>query len=606
MVYQIYANNELLFASDWNEPEYQIVSPTLKQEINKSGTLEFTIFPQHPLYDKLSPMSTKVKVLRDGATLFYGRVLSNDTDIFKQRKVYCEGCLSYLIDSVFPPSKGKRTVEEHFRKLISEHNNQVEQEKKFTAGQITIDEKGNNEELGEDSYRETFSAFENDLVDSYGGFIRIRYEGDTRYIDYLKEYPDTNTQTIEYGQNLIELTNKDSGEDLFTILLPVGKDKLTIESAGSPSSASYTKNGKYLEIKDAVSKYGRIIKPQDFGNVDNANTLLQKAEKYIKDNYKGIPPEITVKAIDLHILYPSVTPFKLGDKLRIKSSPHGIDKTLMCSAIDYDLKSPENVQYTLQDPNQIVLKKDKTLSGATSSASETASSARRSGAGGAAAASLLEQFITEENGVLTIKDSKIHLETLPGGTLGQITAALDMGDGQIISNVKNSLEGLDTKITQTDRSIRADVSDSINKVEGSIELTIKDVDGLKQSVFTIDTDITNINSKITNIENLYAKKAYVDELTTQSAIINLLDGGYVKTAALTTNSADIGYLEVSRMTFSGSTVNKGQVKVVTDFTQASTYGIHLEGDTSMTFLRISEAFVDSTYTPSYGEKITFS
>lgn len=153
------------------------------------------------------------------------------------------------------------------------------------------------------------------------------------------------------------MTNKDSGEDLFTILLPVGKDKLTIENAGNPSSSKYAKNGKYLEIKSAVAKYGRIIKTQDFGSVDDANTLLQKAEKYIKDNYKGIPPEITVRAIDLHIFYPMVTPFNLGDKLRIKSTPHGIDIFLMCSAIEYDLKSPENVQYTLEDPNQIILKK---------------------------------------------------------------------------------------------------------------------------------------------------------------------------------------------------------------------------------------------------------
>lgn len=639
MVYQIYADNELLFASDWNEPEYQLISPTLKQEINKSGTLEFTIFPQHPLYNKLNPMSTKIKVARDGTTIFYGRVLSNDTDIFRQRKVYCEGCLSYLIDSVFPPSKGKRTAEEHFRKLISDHNAQVEPEKQFIAGQITIDEKGNNEEFGEDSYRETFNAFENDLIDDFGGFIRIRYDSTNRYIDYLKEYPDTNTQTIEYGQNLIEMTNKDSGEDLFTILLPVGKDKLTIENAGNPSSSKYAKNGKYLEIKSAVAKYGRIIKTQDFGSVDDANTLLQKAEKYIKDNYKGIPPEITVRAIDLHIFYPMVTPFNLGDKLRIKSTPHGIDIFLMCSAIEYDLKSPENVQYTLEDPNQIILKKDKTLSGSASSTSDTASKAKRSGAGGAAAASLLEQFITEVDGVLTIKDRKIHLESMPGGTLGQITAALDIGDGQIISNVKNSLdtlsskitqtessltseinnkvEGLNSKITQTDSSIRADVTDSINKVQGSLELTIKDVDGLKRSVLSIDTDITDINSEITNIKNLYAKKstieelyatkAYVADLTSATAVVGLLKGQRISVGDLDAHDTSTNMLTVNGpLRYKGATVNPDSVKVVTDFTQASTYGIHLEGDKYVTFLRTSEAFVPTTYTPAYGDIITFS
>lgn len=587
MVYRIYANNELLFASDWNEPEYQLISPTLKQEINKSGTLEFTIFPQHPLYGKLTPMSTKISVIRDGTTLFYGRVLSNDTDIFGQRKIYCEGCLSYLIDSVFPPSKGKRTAEEHFRKLISDHNAQVESEKQFVAGSITIDEKGNSEEFGEDSYRETFNAFENDLIDSFGGFIRIRYEDSTRYIDYLKEYPNTNTQSIEYGHNLIEMTNKDSGEDLFTILLPIGKDKLTIEKSGDPSSSGYVKNGKYLEIASAVAKYGRIIKAQDFGSVDDANTLLQKAEKYIKDNYKGIPPEITVKAIDLHIFYPEVTPFNLGDKLRIKSTPHGIDTTLMCSAIEYDLKSPENVQYTLEDPNQIVLKKDKTLTGSASSTSDAASQAKRSGAGGAAAASLLDQFITEVNGVLTIKDRKIHLESMPGGTLGQVTSALDVGDGHII----------------------ASVSDSIAKVQGNLDLAIKDVSGVKQSVLDINTDITNINSSITSIKNLYATKAYVTNLTSSSAIVGLLKGQHIVVGDLDAGDTTTKKLTIQGiMNYGGAVIGLKPITVVTEFTQASTYGIHLEGDKDnpITFLGTNIPPVPKTSMPVYGDTVTFT
>ena len=355
---------------------------------------------------------------------------------------------------------------------------------------------------------------------------------------------------------------------------------------------------------------------------------MEKAEKYMTDNYKGIPPELSIKAIDLHQFYPTVRPFNLGDSITVKSPIHGVERVLICTAIEINIKDPSKTQYTLTDPNQITLRKDRTLTGSSASTSSTASSAKRSGAGGAAAASLLEKFITEVNGVLTIKDKVINLESLPGGTLGQITAALTVGDGKIIENVhnklntlsstitqmegsltseiKNTKEGLETKISQTDSSIRADVSDEINDVRGSIELSIKDINGLKKSVLDIDTDITNINSEITNIKNLYAKKAYVDSLVTSSAIIKLLDGGYVKTAALTTNSADIGYLEVKTMTFGGSTVTKDQVKVVTDFTQASTYGIHLEGDKYVTFLRTSEAFVPTTYTPAYGDTITFT
>lgn len=659
MNYRLYANGELIFASDWADSEYQLISPIIKMEANKAGSVEFTILPRHPFYDTLSIMKTRIDVYRDEELIFSSRVLSNDTDTYKQRKVYCEGALAYLVDSIFGPSKGTRTTEEHFRLLIDSHNAQVEDTKKFTVGSIEIDEKTESHIFGEDNYRETFSAIQSDLIDSFGGYLRIRYENGVRYIDYLKSYNTTSSQTIEFGQNLIDLMNKQTGEDLFTVLLPIGKDKLTIEAAGD--SQKYTHNGKYLENAEAIASYGRILKTEDFGDITDAGTLMEKAEKYMTDNYKGIPPELSIKAIDLHQFYPTVRPFNLGDSITVKSPIHGVERVLICTAIEINIKDPSKTQYTLTDPNQITLRKDRTLTGSSASTSSTASSAKRGGAGGAAAASLLEKFITEVNGVLTIKDKVVNLESLPGGTLGQITAALTVGDGQIISNVKNSLdtlsskitqtessltseikntkegleskitqtessltseinnkvEGLNSKITQTDSSIRADVTDSINKVQGSLELTIKDVNGVKQSVLDIDTDITNIDSEITNIKRLYAKKAtieelyatktYVANLTSATAVVGLLKGQHIFVGDLDARDTSTNMLTVNGpLRYKGSTVNPDPVKVVTDFTQASTYGIHLEGDKYVTFLRTSEAFVPTTYTPAYGDTITFA
>ena len=637
MNYKLYVDGELFFANDWNEKEYRLVSPKIKLELNKSGSVEFTILPTHPFYNAFSQMKSIVTAYRDDTLIFDGRVLSDDTDNYKQRRIYCEGALAYLVDSVLPPCKGTRTAEEHYRLIVNAHNEQVEPEKRFSPGIVSIDQKSESQIFGEDSYRENFSSIETDLLDAYGGYLRIRYDGNIRYLDYVKSYDSTNSQKIRFGSNLLDLTNKRSGEDLFTVLLPIGKDKLTIEGAG-PSS-KYAHNGRYLENPEAIARYGRIIKLIDFGNIEDSNILLNKAEKYMSDNYRGIPPELTIKAFDLHAFYPAIEPFNLGDNIAIESAPHGISRTLMCTAVELDLTSPDKDQYTLTDPNQIMIQKDRTLTGSASSTSNTASKAKRSGAGGAAAASLLEKFITEVDGVLTIKDRKIHLESMPGGTLGQITAALDIGDGQIISNVKNSLdtlsskitqtessltseinnkvEGLNSKITQTDSSIRADVTDSINKVQGSLELTIKDVDGLKQSVLTIDTDITDINSEITNIKKLYAKKAtieelyatkaYVADLTSATAVVGLLEGQHIYVGDLDAHDTSTNMLTVKGpLRYKGATVNPDSVKVVTDFTQASTYGIHLEGDKYVTFLRTSEAFVPTTYTPAYGDTITFS
>ena len=390
MNYRLYANDELIFASDWADPDYQLISPIIKMEVNKAGSVEFTMLPRHSFYDKLPTMKTRIDVYRDEELIFSSRVLRNNADTYKQRKVYCEGMLAYLVDSIFGPSKGTRTAEEHFRLLVDSHNAQVEDTKKFTVGSIEIDEKTESHIFGEDNYRETFSAIQSDLIDSFGGYLRIRYENGVRYIDYLKSYNATSSQTIEFGQNLIDLMNEQTGEDLFTVLLPIGKDKLTIEAAGD--SQKYTHNGKYLENTEAIAIYGRIVKTEDFGDITDVGTLMEKAEKYMTDNYKGIPPKLSIKAIDLHQFYPTVRPFNLGDSITVKSPIHGVERVLICTVLEINIKDPSKTQYTLTDPNQITLRKDRTLTGSSASTSSTARSAKRSGAGGAAAASLLERW----------------------------------------------------------------------------------------------------------------------------------------------------------------------------------------------------------------------
>ena len=585
MNYKLYVDGELFFANDWNEKEYQLVSPKIKLELNKAGSIEFTILSTHPFYNAFSQMKSIVTAYRDGILIFDGRVLSYDTDNYKQRRVYCEGALAYLVDSVLPPCKGTRTAEEHYRLIVNAHNEQVEPEKRFSPGIVSIDQKSEGQIFGEDSYRENFSSIETDLLDAYGGYLRIRYDSNIRYLDYVKSYDSANTQKIRFGSNLLDLTNKCSGEDLFTILLPIGKDKLTIEGAGS--SSKYTHNGRYLENPEAIAQYGRIVKLVDFGNVEDPNVLLSKAEKYMSDNYKGIPPELTIKAFDLHAFYPTIEPFNLGDDIVVESEPHGISRTLMCTAIEFDLTSPDKDQYTLADPNQITIQKDRTLTGAASSTSDAASQAKRSGAGGAAAASLLDQFITEVDGVLTIKDRKIHLESMPGGTLGQVTSALDVGDGHII----------------------ASVSDSIAKVQGNLDLAIQDIDGVKKSVLNINTDITNINSSITNIKSLYATKADVKELTSASAIINHLNGQHIVVGNLDAGDTTTKKLTIKGiMNYAGVEIGLKSITIVTEFTQASTYGIHLEGDKDnpITFLGTNIPPVPKTSMPVYGDTVTFT
>lgn len=48
------------------------------------------------------------------------------------------------------------------------------------------------------------------LVDRLGGHLRIRHSGTTRYLDYIADYDNTNTQVIEFGSNLLDYSETHS------------------------------------------------------------------------------------------------------------------------------------------------------------------------------------------------------------------------------------------------------------------------------------------------------------------------------------------------------------------------------------------------------------
>lgn len=210
--------------------------------------------------------------------------------------------------------------------------------------------------------------------------MRTRKESDGIYIDLLANYYDTATQEIEFGVNLLDLTEEVSAEDLFTVLIPLGDDNLTIESV----------NGGSDELVDeaAVSTYGRILRTHVFDNVTEPATLLENGLRYLESNV-NVPITITIKAVDLHLLNPEIRPIYVGHRVRVKSAPHGIGEYLTCTKIEYDLENPANTVYTFGNPKQSLTERYRKD---IKKAEESASSGGGSGAGsaGGAAASKAE------------------------------------------------------------------------------------------------------------------------------------------------------------------------------------------------------------------------
>ena len=208
---------------DPRSPDLKLISPTCKTAVNKAGLLTFSVPLTHPHTDKIAKLDTVVTLWQDDAILFRGRALNDEWDLRSTRKIEVEGELAYLNDSVQPLTVyHDMTVAEYFAKLIELHNAQVDESRRFTVGQVTVTNSTDNVYRQSD-YESTMDALQDKLLDRMGGYLVIRYGKDgTRYLDYLKEYGNVNSQRITASTNLIDMLHTVRGEDVATAIIPLG------------------------------------------------------------------------------------------------------------------------------------------------------------------------------------------------------------------------------------------------------------------------------------------------------------------------------------------------------------------------------------------------
>lgn len=226
---------------------------------NEASLCTFEISSFHPLYDELvERASTKfVKVFDDrlgeDEPYFVGYIYEMSDEFNRQRTVKCKGELSFFNDSIVRPytTQGSAEVDAdpgaYFEWLVERHNEQVEQAKRFDLGFVqTSDLDINGYILRADStYPTTGEVISSKLLDNLGGVLRVRYEGSRRYIDYMTEWSDVNTQVFDFGVNLTDFSRTDDALDVATFVVPLGANMKDTE---------YDYDDGYFVTSDAAPK----------------------------------------------------------------------------------------------------------------------------------------------------------------------------------------------------------------------------------------------------------------------------------------------------------------------------------------------------------------
>lgn len=338
-MYQILIDGKDLYYP--GDEEYVITSGKVKLQLNDSGTLECGVPVSNPEYNNIRNRISMIQVLRNGKEIFYGEVRESGKDFRNTKQVYAVGELAFLFDSIQPQADyHNKTPYEMLKTWLDIHNSQVEEKKRFQIGMVTV--KDSNDSIRRYTNQETtLDAIREKLCDSLGGYLRIRKENGIRYLDLvtLQDYGNPCTQSIEFGENLLDYAENASASDLYTCCIPRGAmlEESPIQGLTAYVDIKSVNSGKdYVYSQEAVDTYGWNRCVVSFENVTEPANLKKKAEDWLKDNqFEKLTLDIT--AVDLSLMDVDYESFCLGDRIPVYSRPHGMDRMFPVQSMELDL-----------------------------------------------------------------------------------------------------------------------------------------------------------------------------------------------------------------------------------------------------------------------------
>lgn len=350
-MYTVYADNICIYNDTYVLDSVKAVNPKLTLEDSSAGSFEITLPTTNVGYDYIQRMTTDIVVKKEGKEIWAGRVLSDGKDFWNNRSLFCEGELAFLNDTTQPPAEYHGiTVRGFLETLINVHNGKVAANRRFTVGAVTVTDP--NDSLYRYTNNETtIECINKKLVERLGGHLRVRKENGIRYIDYLEDMSNTNTQVIEFGKNLIDFTRNWDSTEYATVILPLGAhlEESEIEALDAYVTVEEVNDGSmYVSSAEAVTAFGWIEKVVHWDDVTTPSRLLTKAKKYLSDlQFDNLKLELT--AIDMHYLNINVESIQILDKIRVKSVPHGMDRYFPITKMTIPLDQPENTAITMGD-----------------------------------------------------------------------------------------------------------------------------------------------------------------------------------------------------------------------------------------------------------------
>lgn len=358
-MFNAYADGQLFYSPRLVDEGLAIAEPKCTVELNKAGSFTFDLPSTNPFYNRLHKMKTIITLKDDNEIVWKGRVLNDDRNFYNTKSVVCEGECAFLNDIEYPPhdhSKKGIKMGEYFKKLIDYYASECTASRMLKTGTI----KGAFADVliypKTSEYTNIWNLVSGNIIGASNGkvgknevdlseydrYLHIRRVDGISYLDLLEDIGERSGQTIEFGKNLLDLSEYIDASNVYTYIIPLGK----MQNNGSRVDIKLATGGNnYLRSEVGENLFGKIQKSVIWEDETSPTNLMNKGKAKLEKAIK-MATKIIIRAFDLHLIDVNTDNIRVGDTVRVVSVPHWIDADFLCSKISYDIQNPENTEYT--------------------------------------------------------------------------------------------------------------------------------------------------------------------------------------------------------------------------------------------------------------------
>lgn len=303
------------------DPSAQIYDDEIAEEMGSTPAFSFTVPPGNIAETVIQPLATHITAYQGNVEVFSGRVISADWDLYNTMTVQCIGDMGDLADSQIAPFSHNGTAAQFLSAVISKHNTLVDASRAFTVGTVNVT--GETGERAVEDYTDALTLITTYCSGAYGGHIRVR---PGRVIDWMEDFGD-NSQTIRFGENILDLSRQIDAADVATVLIALGPE---------PETGSRT----VVTAQNAagVAKWGKIYRVEEF----ESDTGLQAAAQARVDALATLPESAELTALDLSVVDVSIPALTLGAWTNFYSPANGIQGRYLLYKRSLHMTAPAN------------------------------------------------------------------------------------------------------------------------------------------------------------------------------------------------------------------------------------------------------------------------